>query len=129
MALNGLNQHLIDLTVKNDCCCCSCISAVSASGFIARGITFENTAGPAARQAVALRINGDQAALQSCSIVGYQDSLYTHSLRQFYKDTYITGTVDFVFGNSAAVFQNCQLVVRAGAPGATTSTLTAQVRN
>lgn len=107
----------------------ACISAVSASGFIARGITFENTAGPAARQAVALRINGDQAALQSCSIVGYQDSLYTHSLRQFYKDTYITGTVDFVFGNSAAVFQNCQLVVRAGAPGATTSTLTAQVRN
>ncbi|KAG0607998.1 hypothetical protein M758_8G070300 [Ceratodon purpureus] len=102
--------------------------AVSGQGFIARGITFQNTAGPDGRQAVALRVNSDQSAFQSCAVVGYQDSLYTHSFRQFYKDMYISGTVDFIFGNSAAVFQNSQLVVRVGAPGATTSTLTAQGR-
>lgn len=102
--------------------------AVSGSGFIARGITFQNTAGPAGRQAVALRVNSDQSAFQNCAVVGFQDSLYTHSLRQFYKDVYVSGTVDFIFGNSAALFQNSQLVVRVGAPEATTSTVTAQGR-
>jgi pectinesterase len=94
---------------------------------MARGITFQNTAGPDGRQAVALRVNSDQSAFQSCAVVGFQDTLYTHSFRQFYTDMWISGTVDFIFGNSAAVFQNSKLVVRVGAPGATTSTLTAQV--
>lgn len=78
---------------------------------------------------MALRVNSDQSAFQNCAVVGFQDSLYTHSFRQFYKDMWITGTVDFIFGNSAAVFQNSQLVVRVGAPEATTSTITAQVIN
>ena len=103
-------------------------AGVSGQGFIARGITFQNTAGPEGRQAVALRVNSDQSAIQSCAVVGFEDSLYTHSFRQFYKDVYVSGTVDFIFGNAAAVFQNSQLVVRVDAPGATTSTLTAQVR-
>ncbi len=88
---------------------------MNAANFIAQGVTFRNTAGPTLHQAVALRVNG------------YQDSLYAHSLRQFYRDTTIMGTVDFVFGNAAAVFQDCTILVRAGAPGSTTSTITAQV--
>jgi pectinesterase inhibitor-like protein len=102
--------------------------AVNAANFIAQGVTFRNTAGPTLHQAVALRVNGDQAAFQNCLIDGYQDSLYAHSLRQFYRDTTIMGTVDFVFGNAAALFQDCTILVRAGAPGATTSTITAQGR-
>jgi pectinesterase len=107
--------------------CCFVFAAVNAANFIAQGVTFRNTAGPTLHQAVALRVNGDQAAFQNCLIDGYQDSLYAHSLRQFYRDTTIMGTVDFVFGNAAAVFQDCTILVRAGAPGATTSTITAQV--
>lgn len=116
-----------ELCSNNDCWFVGLVAAVSGQGFIARGITFQNTAGPAGRQAVALRVNSDQSAFQSCAVVGFQDTLYAHSFRQFYRDMWISGTVDFVFGNSAAVFQNSQLVVRVGAPDATTSTLTAQV--
>ncbi|KAG5041282.1 hypothetical protein JHK82_013391 [Glycine max] len=44
--------------------------------------------------------------------VGNQDTLYPHSLRQFYKSCSIEGNVDFIFGNAAAIFQDCQILVR-----------------
>ncbi|KAJ7979106.1 Pectinesterase [Quillaja saponaria] len=81
-------------------------------GFIARDITFVNNAGPAKHQAVSLRVGSDKSVIFRCSILGYQDTLYTHSKRQFYRETDIYGTVDFIFGNSAVVFQNCNIYVR-----------------
>jgi len=104
-------------------------TAVDGAGFMAQGITFENTAGPDGHQAVALRVDSDHSVFQSCSIVGFQDSLYTHALRQLYYNCSIEGTVDFIFGNAAAFFQNCNIIVRVGRPTAITSTLTAQVQN
>nr|XP_024358730.1 pectinesterase-like isoform X2 [Physcomitrium patens] len=103
--------------------------AVTGAGFIARGISFENTAGPEQHQAVALRVESDKSAFQDCAILGHQDSLYTHSLRQFFKDCTVAGTVDFIFGNSAAMFQTCNIVVRVGQMnGSSTRLLTAQGR-
>nr|GME00640.1 pectinesterase 2-like [Ipomoea batatas] len=86
--------------------------AVEADGFIARGITFRNTAGLEGGQAAALRVSGDKAAFYSCSFEGYQDTLYVHSGRQFYKKCDVYGTVDFIFGNAMAVFQDCHIYVR-----------------
>ncbi|XP_062143365.1 pectinesterase-like [Alnus glutinosa] len=86
--------------------------AVVGDGFIAKGITIENSAGPSKHQAVALRSGSDLSAFYQCSFVGYQDTLYVYSLRQFYRDCDIYGTVDFIFGNAAVVLQNCNLYAR-----------------
>ncbi|XP_071724518.1 pectinesterase-like [Rutidosis leptorrhynchoides] len=86
--------------------------AVVGTGFIAKGITIENAAGPAKHQAVALRSGSDLSAFFNCSFVGYQDTLYVHSLRQFYRDCDVYGTVDFIFGNAAVVLQKCNLYAR-----------------
>ena len=88
------------------------LSAVTGEGFIARGITFRNTAGPQNHQAVALRSGSDLSVFYQCSFEGYQDTLYVHSQRQFYKECYIYGTVDFIFGNAAVVLQNCMIYAR-----------------
>eukprot|EP01018_Ginkgo_biloba_P027994 Gb_10522 [translate_table: standard] len=86
--------------------------AVTGKGFIARDITFENTAGPSKHQAVALRVGSDFSAFYRCGFKAYQDTLYVHSLRQFYRECNVYGTVDFIFGNAAVVFQHCNLMAR-----------------
>ncbi|KAK4779825.1 hypothetical protein SAY87_015931 [Trapa incisa] len=86
--------------------------AVVATNFVAVNITFRNTAGAVKHQAVAVRNGADLSTFYSCSFEGYQDTLYAHSLRQFYRECDIYGTVDFIFGNAAAVFQDCNLYPR-----------------
>ncbi|CAD6247294.1 unnamed protein product [Miscanthus lutarioriparius] len=102
--------------------------AASGFGFMMRDMTVENWAGPARHQAVALRVSADRAVVHRCSIAGYQDTLYVHSNRQFYRDCDVYGTVDFVFGNAAAVLQRCNLWARVPLPGQK-NTVTAQSRN
>lgn len=98
------------------------------SGFIAKGLTIINNSGPNKHQAVALRVGADKSVVYQCSIQGYQDTLYTHSNRQFYTETDIYGTVDFIFGNSAVVLQNCNIQPRKPGGGQRNS-ITAQGRS
>ncbi|XP_024975259.1 probable pectinesterase/pectinesterase inhibitor 41 [Cynara cardunculus var. scolymus] len=85
---------------------------VTAPYFVAVNITIRNTAGAIKHQAVALRNGADLSTFYSCSFEGYQDTLYAHSLRQFYRECDVYGTVDFIFGNAAVVFQKCNLYPR-----------------
>ncbi|KAG6481275.1 hypothetical protein ZIOFF_057871 [Zingiber officinale] len=82
-----------------------------------RDVTVENSAGPSKHQAVALRVGADLSAFHRCSFVGNQDTLYVHSLRQFFYDCDVYGTIDFIFGNSAVVLQRCRLYARRPLPG------------
>ncbi|CAA7401163.1 unnamed protein product [Spirodela intermedia] len=91
--------------------------AVSGEGFLARDIAFDNAAGAAKGQASALRVNADLAAFYRCVMTGYQDTLYVHSFRQFYRECDIYGTIDFIFGNAAVVFQACNIFARMPIPG------------
>ncbi|XP_041003572.1 probable pectinesterase/pectinesterase inhibitor 51 [Juglans microcarpa x Juglans regia] len=84
---------------------------VLGDGFMASGLTIENTAGPDAHQAVAFKSDSDLSIIENCEFLGNQDTLYARSLRQFYKSCRIQGNVDFIFGNSASVFQDCQILV------------------
>ncbi|KAK3165610.1 hypothetical protein QOZ80_1AG0035440 [Eleusine coracana subsp. coracana] len=91
-----------------------CTATVSAqgSGFIARELTIENTAGPMAKQAVALLSNSNHSVVFRCEIKGYQDTLLAENHLQFYRDCEISGSIDIVFGDAAAVFQNCTILAR-----------------
>lgn len=85
------------------------------NNFKARNITFQNDAGPVG-QAVAVRVDGDRAIFQNCRFLGNQDTLYLHGRdsRQYYKNCYIEGTTDFIFGWSTAVFEDCEIFCKDG---------------
>lgn len=84
---------------------------VYGNDFHAENITFENTAGFTAGQAVGLRIEGNRASLKNCRITGNQDILFLSGsgVKHYFRDCYIEGTTDFIFGAATAVFQNCHI--------------------
>lgn len=84
---------------------------VYADDFHAEQISFENNAGFTAGQAVALRIEGNRASFLNCKITGFQDVLFLSGtgVKHYFKDCYIEGTTDFIFGAATAVFQNCHI--------------------
>ncbi|GLT59985.1 hypothetical protein SLA2020_327780 [Shorea laevis] len=102
--------------------------AVTGKGFIAKDMAFVNTAGAAKHQAVAMRSGSDFSVFYRCTFDAYQDTLYAHSNRQFYRECKITGTIDFIFGNAAVVFQNCNIQPRQPLP-LQFNTITAQGKN
>jgi pectinesterase len=73
-------------------------------------ITIKNTAGRVG-QAVALHVEGDRFVAVNCTLLANQDTLYTatENSRQYYKDCFIEGTTDFIFGEATVVFQNCTI--------------------
>ncbi|CAI9114508.1 OLC1v1015245C1 [Oldenlandia corymbosa var. corymbosa] len=89
---------------------------VLGKGFVAKNMCFQNSAGASKHQAVALRSTSDQSVFYNCSFDAYQDTLYSHTNRQFYSNCDITGTVDFIFGNAAAIYQNCNIMPRQPLP-------------
>lgn len=106
---------------------------IDANDFTARNITFENSSGPGkcVGQALALYVDGDRMFFEHCRLIGGQDTLFTAPLpitpfekygfrgpkefeprkhgRHFYRDCFICGDVDFIFGGATAYFDSCEL--------------------
>ncbi|KAJ0079077.1 hypothetical protein Patl1_23792 [Pistacia atlantica] len=85
--------------------------AVESDYFVAVNIEFVNSAPmPDAKrddqQAVALRISGDMAAFHNCRFIGYQDTLCDFVGRHLFRDCYVEGTVDFIFGDGQSLYLN-----------------------
>jgi pectinesterase len=90
---------------------------VSGDGFRAKNLTIQNDyhlKDPRPSQAVALAITADRAVLENVRLLGAQDTLYAASKkdkpsRQYFKDCYVEGHVDFIFGDAKAFFDRCQI--------------------
>ena len=75
-----------------------------------KNITVENNAARLG-QAVALHTEGDRLVFIGCRFLGHQDTVYTGvaGTRLFFKDCFICGTTDFIFGPSTAWFEGCTI--------------------
>lgn len=98
----------------------------SATGFEAHNITFKNSYNIGTEnkqtQAVALETLADKVVLDRCKLIGRQDTLYlkgaskgqnvygsANDARVYVNNCYIEGTVDFIFGDATAYFDNCDI--------------------
>ena len=83
---------------------------VEGSDITFKNLTIENNAAQLG-QAVALHTEGDRLKFINCRILGNQDTIYTGAkfTRLYFKDCYIDGTTDFIFGPSTALFENCMI--------------------
>ncbi|URD84037.1 pectinesterase [Musa troglodytarum] len=79
----------------------------SASSFVAAGIAFKNTYDGSVniRQALAAAISGDKSSFYNCSFIGFQDTLFDRKGRHYFKDCYIEGVMDFIFGNGQSIYE------------------------
>ncbi|KAK9668058.1 hypothetical protein RND81_13G032600 [Saponaria officinalis] len=87
---------------------------IFANYFSARNISFKNTApaplpGMQGWQAAAIRISGDKAYFAGCGFYGHQDTLCDDSGRHYFKDCYIEGSIDFIFGNGRSMYKDCEI--------------------
>ncbi|KAJ8625892.1 hypothetical protein MRB53_019199 [Persea americana] len=87
---------------------------VFANYFTARNVSFKNTApapmpGMEGWQAVAFRIAGDKAYFAGCGFYGAQDTLCDDAGRHYFKECYIEGSIDFIFGNGRSMYKECEI--------------------
>lgn len=75
-----------------------------------QNMTIINSAGPVG-QAIALGVEADRVVVENVSVIGNQDALYVagENCRQYFRNCYIEGTTDFIFGEATAFFENCNI--------------------
>ncbi len=81
---------------------------------LVENITFENTSGEGVEigQACAILVDADRCAFLGCRFIANQDTIYTFAdgERMYFKDCWIEGTTDFIFGYSTVWFENCTIL-------------------
>lgn len=83
---------------------------VRGNDFRAENLTIVNSSGPVG-QAVALHIEADRVSIVNTALKGFQDTLYIagEGYRSYFRDCHIEGSVDFIFGEGTALFENCEI--------------------
>ncbi|XP_010480257.1 PREDICTED: putative pectinesterase 10 [Camelina sativa] len=93
---------------------------VHAQYFVAIQITFKNTnikitpiiPYPAIKVAPAIKLTADKAWLYGCSFISVQDTVNDFQGRHYFKNCYIEGAIDFIWGQGQSIYQNCVIHVR-----------------
>ena len=91
-----------------------------ADDLVVRDLTIENAyvrdpdPGVRDQQAVALKTEADRIELRNVRLLGHQDTVYANAPRgrigrQYFRDCFIAGDVDFIFGSATAVFERCAI--------------------
>ncbi len=87
--------------------------SVAAKDFVATNLTISNdydeNTYEDGDQAVALKLGGDRAQLDNVRLLGDQDTFLLNSGRTYVKNSYVEGTVDFIFGGGVGVFTATQV--------------------
>ena len=83
---------------------------VEGDDFSASNLTIKNASGDRG-QGIALSVVANRAKISNCILLGNQDTLYLSGKdsKQYFKDCYIEGTTDFIFGGATALFENCEI--------------------
>ena len=92
---------------------------LTANDVSVENLTFANSTPLGGSQAVALLVSGNQVQFRNCRFLSFQDTLYVRKAKQYFRDCYIEGTVDFVFGDGTTVFDNCTVKNVGGGTAAT----------
>ncbi|MBB5867956.1 pectinesterase [Allocatelliglobosispora scoriae] len=77
--------------------------------FTATNLTISNDYGIGV-QALALNLNNDRGIFSNVRLLGNQDTLLVNNAaRVYFVNSYVEGTVDFIYGGGIAVFNACQI--------------------
>ncbi|MDO1514817.1 pectinesterase family protein [Maribacter confluentis] len=82
--------------------------SIEGNDFYLTNVTLKNTAGEVG-QAIALAVHANRVKIENCRIMGNQDTVYVtgEGYVQYFKNCYIEGTTDFIFGQATAFFEDC----------------------
>ncbi len=78
-------------------------------------------------QALAVKATGDRIIFKNCKMVSGQDTVMAqgNGKRQYFRNCYIDGNTDYIYGSAIAVFDSCVLFNRDRLDGSTSSVFTA----
>lgn len=85
---------------------------IKGSNITVKSVTIKNSfveKGNNNEQAVALSATGNKIQFYDCNIMGNQDTLLCDGGTQYFNKCMISGDVDFIFGQSQAFFENCEI--------------------
>ena len=79
-------------------------------------------------RALALLVQGDKLLIQNSRLLGWQDTIELFTGRAYIKDSFICGTVDYIFGtNGTAYFDGCTIETRKGKSSGTEDKVNAYI--